>query len=102
MDNLLRESVADDAAGFPRLGEEPGATARVVAAVGELSVGEDAAHGREEEGKSEELHYGGCGLMEVCGLGFQFGSGFGWLVVKLVGLVWFGLGSMACRWRIVV
>jgi hypothetical protein len=55
--NLLRESVANDAAGFPRFEDVPGVAVRVVAGVGDLSVGEDSGCSGKEEGEGEELRF---------------------------------------------
>ena len=62
LEELRCESIVDGAAGFALCVAGFGdAAVRVVAGVGELFVGEDAAGCGEEEGEGEELHFGGWG-----------------------------------------
>lgn len=75
-DDILRESVADDAAGFVHEGDvEFDGVVVVVAGVLKFLVGEDGtACGAEEEGEGVELHFEVCGEVggdlcgELCGL----------------------------------
>lgn len=58
--DVLRESVADDAAAFVPVSEAPCvADLLIVAAVGKFEVGEDAARGEDEDEEElrEELHF---------------------------------------------
>ena len=86
-DNLLRESVADDAAGFPRFGNVSVAAVRVVAGVVDLSVGEDSGCSGKEQGEGEEFHP--WNLLK--------GSGFGFGCLGVDVPIWLEQAGSRCR-----